>query len=231
MATPLLWPLIATQALWVAARATRLPEAAGPRQGQAGQGAPLRLLILGDSSAAGVGVVHQEQALAGRLVARLSCSHAVHWHLWARSGLTTSGALRWLCAHQQQGFDVAVLALGVNDVKNAMHITRWKANYPRLIQTLKTRFGVEHIYASGVPPLGDFPLLPQPLAAVLGTRASAFDTALAEICAHDRQSHHIPFNAPFDPALVASDGFHPSAELYDRWADELAARIMSQGAP
>ncbi|HSN31662.1 MAG TPA: SGNH/GDSL hydrolase family protein, partial [Ideonella sp.] len=52
-------PLLVAQALGTRRRALRLPEAAGPREGLVGaQGdAPaFRLLLAGDSSAAGVGV-------------------------------------------------------------------------------------------------------------------------------------------------------------------------------
>ena len=58
-----LGPLLLWQGRAVRARALKLPEAAGPREGREGQGAPaLRLLVVGDSSAAGVGVEHLAQA-------------------------------------------------------------------------------------------------------------------------------------------------------------------------
>ena len=56
----------------MSARALRLPEAEGPRAGSAGEGPALRLLILGDSSAAGVGTTHQEEALLGQMRKRFS---------------------------------------------------------------------------------------------------------------------------------------------------------------
>lgn len=227
MKTLALMPIILPQAIWVAARATRLPEADGPRQGQAGQGAPLRLLVLGDSSAAGVGVAHQDDALAGRLVAHLSAQHSVQWHLWAKSGLTTSGMLRHLSGQPTRAIDIAVVALGVNDTKNGMHQSRWQANYSALITALHTRFGVRRIYASGVPPLGDFPLLPNPLRGVLGARAARFDAALAGICAAQQGVEHMPFDLPVDPSLMATDGFHPGPKVYDIWAARIAQRVLS----
>jgi hypothetical protein len=59
-------PLLVVQALHTRARVPSLPEAAGAREGVLGRGAvALRLLIAGDSSAAGVGVATQQHALAG----------------------------------------------------------------------------------------------------------------------------------------------------------------------
>ena len=67
-----LGPLLIWQGRQVRSVAMKLPEAAGPRQGVAGEGAPqLRLLGVGDSSAAGVGVADQQQALAAPLAAAL----------------------------------------------------------------------------------------------------------------------------------------------------------------
>ncbi|WP_299724480.1 SGNH/GDSL hydrolase family protein [uncultured Tateyamaria sp.] len=218
-------PIILPQALWVAARAVRLPEPPGPREGQDGEGAPLRVLILGDSSAAGVGVDHQDQALSGRLVARLGHTHTVYWQLWAQSGLTTSAALRLLSEHSHQRFDLAVVALGVNDVKNGVHVTRWQSNYARLIGMLKRRFGVRRIYASGVPPMGAFPLLPQPLRGTLGDRATRFDATLVALCQREPGVVHMPFDVDLDPGMMAADGFHPGAKVYDIWAERIVAAL------
>ncbi|HSB98596.1 MAG TPA: SGNH/GDSL hydrolase family protein, partial [Burkholderiaceae bacterium] len=86
-------PLLVVQAQQTRARVPRLPEAAGARDGVVGRGrVALRLLIAGDSSAAGVGVATQQQALAGQLLPRLAArrSARIHWALLARSGLTTA---------------------------------------------------------------------------------------------------------------------------------------------
>ncbi|WP_299655092.1 SGNH/GDSL hydrolase family protein [uncultured Tateyamaria sp.] len=222
-----LLPVLLPQAIWVAARAMRLPEADGPREGQVGVGPPLRLLIVGDSSAAGVGVAHQDGALAGRLVSHLQTGFSVRWRLLAQSGLTTSGMLRMLSAQPARDFDVAVVALGVNDAKNGMHHSRWQANYTRLMGRLQDRFGVSRIYASGVPPLGDFPLLPRPLRDVLGARAVRFDAMLANLCADTDGAVHMPFDLPMDPTMMAADGFHPGAPVYDIWARRIADALRA----
>jgi len=60
-------PLLIAQAIGTRRRALVLPEAAGARDGRAGDGdgAPLHLLIAGDSSAAGVGVGSALTTLVG----------------------------------------------------------------------------------------------------------------------------------------------------------------------
>ncbi|KRS12600.1 hypothetical protein XM53_10985 [Roseovarius atlanticus] len=221
----LMAPVLVPQAAWVMMRAARLPEAAGPREGAAGQGAALRLLIVGDSSAAGVGVETQDDALAGRLVAHLAPRFRVHWRLEARGGATTASALADLGRMPRAGFDVAVIALGVNDAKNGMRRARWRRNYSDLVSLLKARFGVTRVVASGVPPLGAFPLLPPPLRGVLGARAAALDAELRALVAQDPALRYAPMEFPLDRRLMAADGFHPAAPLYDLWAGRVAERI------
>ncbi|MEM6588918.1 MAG: hypothetical protein AAF641_10760 [Pseudomonadota bacterium] len=95
-ATPLLAPVLVVQAAWVMARASRLPEAAGARSGIIGYGPARRLLVIGDSSAAGVGVGDQSQALGCRLAQALSHQHAVSWKVLAKCGATVPSTLKML---------------------------------------------------------------------------------------------------------------------------------------
>ena len=65
-------PVLVAQAMATRRRAPALPEAVGPREGQLGSGAgALRVLIAGDSSAAGVGVATQDDAFAGHFTRTL----------------------------------------------------------------------------------------------------------------------------------------------------------------
>jgi hypothetical protein len=72
-------PVIVPQGIWTNLRVPTLPEAAGARQGSAGEGPLLRLLIVGDSAAAGVGVSQQDDALLGQVVSRLSSRYRVEF--------------------------------------------------------------------------------------------------------------------------------------------------------
>src|SRR6185369_5887501 len=94
-------PLLFAQAREARRRAPPLPEALGPREGQLGSGGTaLRLLIAGDSSAAGVGVMHQDEAFAGHFTRALHkrSGRPLRWRLRAKSGLTTREVHRLLQA-------------------------------------------------------------------------------------------------------------------------------------
>ena len=101
-------PLLVAQALHVRRVTPRLPEAEGERCGQLGTGPALRLLILGDSAAAGVGASHQHDALAGQLAKRLAPRYSLAWRLLATSGDRSADARRKLAAAPDAVADVVL---------------------------------------------------------------------------------------------------------------------------
>lgn len=223
----LLAPILVAQGLAVRRRAQRLPEPPGPRHGIAGNGPPLRLLIAGDSSAAGVGCTHQDQALAGQLVARLATTHTVHWQLEAATGATTADTIARLAALPPAPFEAAVIALGVNDTTRMIPLHRWQSGIATLHSLLQTRFGIRCTLWSGVPPMGQFPLLPHPLRATLGALAARNDAALAAAAAARPGLWHLPLTLPLTPDLMAPDGFHPGPRATPIWADHLATALRA----
>lgn len=218
-------PILIPQAVWTVIRAARLPEAAGPRNGRSGHGKPLRILITGDSSAAGVGAGTQEDALAGQVAAHLSADFDVSWQVIAKSGDTTASTRVMLRNTPPQPCDIVIVALGVNDTKNGVSAKAWERNYLSVIAALRTNTGARHIYVSGLPPLGEFPLLPAPLRTVLGTRARQFDRILQRLAADQHDVTHIGMDIPLTTNEMASDGFHPGPRVYTEWARLFADRI------
>ncbi|MBO6602867.1 SGNH/GDSL hydrolase family protein [Rhodophyticola porphyridii] len=228
-----LFPLLAGQAIWTRKKALNLPEPDGPRRAQVGQGPVLRILIAGDSSAAGVGVATQDQALSGQLAAALSREYQVHWHLIAKTGATTQDTLDRLARQDPapRPFDIAIVALGVNDVTKLVPLRRWLARQAALVDLLETRFGARLIYLSGLPPVRYFPLLPQPLRWVLGRRAERFDVHIRRLASADMRTRYIPLSFEMDAALMAPDGFHPGPDVYAKWAEIVAGHIRADWPP
>jgi lysophospholipase L1-like esterase len=234
----LLSPLLLWQGARVRRLALRLPEAEGSREGVAGTGrVRLRVLIVGDSSAAGVGAPTQGQALAGRLSEALSqrLGGAVVWQLVAHTGDTTRDALIALESAALHPADVMVTALGVNDVISQVPVRRWLAQLDELDRVAVQRAGVRHIVHSGVPPIHSFPLLPNPLRWVLGRDARRFNRALSVWIKRWPERWWLP--VPFenervsDSILMAEDGFHPGPAVYALWAEQLAGMIATELAP
>ncbi len=228
----ILAPILLVQGNRVRRAVPRLPEAAGEREGEEGEGPRLRLLVLGDSSAAGVGAATQSEALAGRLVAALRPAYSVHWKLIAQTGWTTADAIHHLRDNPAASFDIAVIALGVNDITAGRSLRIWLRNLVKLAALLRSRHSVRHILMSGLPPMHAFPALPHPLRWYLGARARRFDRALAVWAGGQDDCSHVALDFGLDPALAASDGFHPGPPAYAIWAETIASRIRELwGAP
>lgn len=227
LAKILLGPLLLMQGLYTRRVTLRLPEAEGERLGEAGSGDVLRLLIVGDSAAAGVGAVTQGEALSGQLVERLADNYRVSWKLWARSGLDSQGLLDLLEQYAPEPFDVALLSIGVNDITSSLTLDQWLARQQRLIALLCDKFAVRQIVLSPLPPMHLFPALPQPLRWFLGFRARRFNAHLADLATRVDQCTMLSTPLTPEPGLMASDGFHPGPMLYRQWADD-AARVIDQ---
>ncbi len=223
-------PLLLLQAVATRRRAPVLPEAAGSRQGRLGRGeTALHVLIAGDSSAAGVGVSHQDQALAGHLTRALlrHTARPVQWTLLAQSGLTTRQVHAWLRSETLPPADVALVVTGVNDVIDQIPARRAVEHREALADWLLVERGVAHVVFAPLPPVHRFPLLPQPLRRVMGDDARRHDDALAHWAATRRDVSHIPIDFELETDAMASDGFHPGEPVYRACGEALAAHIAT----
>jgi lysophospholipase L1-like esterase len=222
-------PLLLVQAVLLRKRALRLPEASGLRAGTIGTGAALRLLIVGDSSAAGVGVETQGAAMAGQLTTALSANHTVQWRLIASTGATTPTTLARLQRETLEPADIVLVILGVNDVTRGGPQSAWLGCHAALRTLLRNRTGAQRLYIAEIPPLGGFPLLPHPLRWLLGRRAIRFDAALGADLALEPDTTYVSLPEALDPADMAKDGFHPGPVIYAKWAKKMAHQILSDG--
>ncbi len=83
---------------------------------------------------------------------------------------------------------------------------------------------------AALPPINQFPLLPQPLRRVMGADARRHDAALAAWAAGQRNVWHVPVDVRLTSATMASDGFHPGEPVY-RTCGETLARFTALHIP
>ena len=227
-----LGPFLFLQGHYVRRVTPVLPEPSGEREGSIGQGTPLRLLVLGDSAAAGVGADTQDDGLCGQLIARLSPHFNVRWKLIAKTGATTTDTLRHLAKVEPEPFDVVVTSLGVNDLTSGYRRSTWLRHQENLIRILKEDFDARMILLSGLPPMHLFPALPQPLRWYMGEGARHFNDGLYELAQSYENCQIFSVEVSNNLATIvegnfAVDGFHPGPAFYATWADHLAGRIVS----
>lgn len=235
--------LLATQGLWASRRTPRLPPARGATSGTTGEGEPLSLLALGDSIIEGVGVGDTRDALPARLAAALAREGAfeVRWHAVGRNGARSPWVLDQIeqPEHPEQPEkprppghpDLVVLSNGINDVTTTRTESAVFHRLLAVVEAAKQRFPDALIAQLGLPPLGLFPALPQPLRGSLGRRADRIDRALGERLRDEARVLHLPFDQAPDPGQFASDGYHPDERGVVAWAEALAPRLLTRLRP
>ncbi|MGB0213100.1 SGNH/GDSL hydrolase family protein [Algiphilus sp.] len=227
-------PLFAWQAYRLRRDTPRLEEAPGPREGEvAGEAPVIRLAVIGESTAAGVGAPDHARGLAGRSAAALAArtGRAVRWSAHGHNGATARQTRYRHVPEVDRGTGVVVVALGVNDVLSGCAPETWRHNLEKLLASTRRRAPGAIIVVSAVPPMGHFPAIPQPLRALLGVRAQAFDRISALVAAACPRALYVPLPYEGGSDYFCEDRFHPSALGYDRWGtltgEAAALRIQS----
>ena len=232
--TPALLPILLVQGFLVRRRTPRLPDAAGPLEGSIeGEGEPLKLIALGESTVAGVGAATHETGLTGQLAAVLNrrTKRPVDWSVVARTGINARKC-RFELVPKLTGrqADIVLIALGVNDSIEFHSSRRWAGDLTDLIRAIRAAVGEVPILLSGVPPLDRFPVLPKPLSLALGARSAALGRASVELSKKMTQVIHVPFQIEMGDCveLFCEDGFHPSELGYQQWAEQLAEAFLQR---
>ena len=127
--TPPLLPILLAQGYWLRKTTPRLPDAAGPLTGTiSGEHEPLQLIVLGESTVAGIGAETHESGLTGQLALALKhhTSRSVNWMVVARSGINAREC-RLELVPKLRGLhaDIVAIVLGVNDTIEFHSARRW----------------------------------------------------------------------------------------------------------
>ncbi|MGP4021965.1 SGNH/GDSL hydrolase family protein [Actinomadura sp. 3N407] len=249
-------PVLAVQAWRTARRTPRLAPATGDEYGfvpgaDPGAGPAYRVVVIGESTAVGVGASQHAQALPGFLAEALRerLRRSVAWSVNGENGATAHRVVTGLVppvngasgngsshgAPAQAGAspgdpaaggvspDLVVVTVGINDLIRRRPLRRWTDDMAELIAVLQGRYAHATLVVAGMPPVHRFPAIPQPLRLFLGARARTMDRIMRD-AARAGGAVHAPMDEAMarDRRLFASDGFHPSPDGYRAWAEDLA---------
>ncbi len=225
-------PLYWFQGRMVRRATPRLDEAPGNRAGVApGPDPALRIVGLGESPMAAVGLADQVDGLVPRVAAKLSaaCGRSVEWRTAARSGATARVARKTLLMELPASrADLVIVALGVNDCLAMTSTRQWRQELKQLASAIGSRLAPETIVFTGVAPMQHFPALPPPLATMLGLRAKLLDALLEQFTESSAAFVHVPMSFAAHPeGLFCRDGFHPNGSAHRLWADQVADIVAS----
>ena len=194
-----------------------------------GKGTALRILIVGDSSAAGVGVDDISHSLGGHLSKILNEKSGRPTSVQiSGNNSATAGALRDHVVPNlaREEYDYISLNVGVNDAKNFHTGKRFCKEFGTLLYALQARFPHAQLIWGGIINLQNVPALPAPLNKILDIRSRILDQNGRVLC-EERGALAPKSNWKVIPENFARDGFHASSLGYQRWADELADYILS----
>ncbi|MGK5443409.1 SGNH/GDSL hydrolase family protein [Micromonospora sp. URMC 105] len=198
---------------------------------------PLRLVLLGDSSALGVGVERFDETVGGQLAHLLTegpTGRQVHLSSVGVSGSrSTDLATQVARALLGERPDVAVILIGANDATTMRRPGEAAAYLGAAVRRL--RDARVEVVVGTCPDLGAVRAVAQPLRQVLGW--SGRRIARAQTAAVlDAGGSVVDLGAETGPVFRADagtlcpDGFHPSADGYRVWAHALLPAVAAAAA-
>jgi lysophospholipase L1-like esterase len=216
-------PVLLVQGRRLRRETPRLPDAALPWSGSGSvDGArSLRLLVLGDSTAAGVGAETQHDALPGHLAQQLAArlGRGVEWRAVGENGATSRDLLRrYLAEATSAPADLVFLTVGANDALKLRPRWAFARDIRALLSGLRRANPDAVILVSSLPAFFRFELLPNPLRWNLYLHSRSLEDGARSTVARFAGAHMSPPPPPYTEGFFASDRFHPSASGYRDWA-------------
>lgn len=193
-----------------------------------GDGGAIRLLVLGDSSAAGVGVERIEEGLACRLAERLHVltGRPVFWRAAGFNSAVSADLRDHVVPNLvREPYTHILLTTGTNDVKNFHGARRFKREFGGLLYTLRARWPDARIVWSPPVDMLRVPALSPGLAKVLHHRDRVLARLGRRLCL-ERGILPATTLPRVEQAGFARDGFHASADGAAYAAGHLAGYVL-----
>jgi lysophospholipase L1-like esterase len=197
----------------VAARRHRFLPAAEPPLEISGtigpeDGEPLTLVVLGDSSVAGVGADAAEDTLTYGVAKALSDQYRVSLHALGVSGSRLSHVVLDQLP-QVEGLepDIVLVCVGTNDVTHGTTLREAKRQLRLLVAGLAEAAPNARVIVSGLPPAETAAAFHRPLRDLLGLRALLF----TRLYRAELNPHGI---SVFDIAKLTKSAFHGKREMF-----------------
>ena len=229
--TWLAFPVYVWQGLGVRRRTSRKLPPQGPvLHSHDGREPAISLRVIGDSSAASVGIGRSEDGLAAQLAGliRERTGHAVNWRA-AGFNSATSDQIRdhVLPNLSADTWTHIVLAIGTNDTKNFHSVPRFKKDFGGLLYALRAKWPEARVVWSPVLEFTRAPAMPPLLGKILEIRAGAVNRMGERLCL-ERGAVPAPRLPITDPSVgFSTDGFHASEAGYRAWAEHLLGLVLT----
>lgn len=233
---PLL-PIMYLQGRKIKATVPRLPEAEGVKGlTSVSSEKILRMITIGESTIAGVGVnTHQEGftgSLANELATELKTN--IDWTVYAKSGYTAKKVKEKIIGLiTEKTIDFIVIGLGGNDAFELNTPKKWNRDIRELIKSIRLKFEAVPIVFVNMPPINEFPAFTSLIRFTIGNLVDILGKELEKIAKDIEHVYYYTrkvssadlierFNLKIKPEDFFSDGVHPSKETYQIWAKDVS---------
>jgi lysophospholipase L1-like esterase len=218
-------PLLFLQGQYTRRKVGLLPDAAGERSGVAGAGgSAARLLVIGESTVAGLGARTHREALTGQFAERLALriGRKVEWNVIGRNGVTARRTIDELVPMiPDTMFDYILLGIGGNDVMKLSSPKKWRRDMLELLGILRDKNPDAVIFISNCPMIVLSPVIPHPIKFLLWELSKMHDANIREFTAGMVRVHYYPQPADVPVEGYFADGIHPSEQGYSDWAEAM----------
>ncbi|WP_111669610.1 GDSL-type esterase/lipase family protein [Algoriphagus litoralis] len=189
-----------------------------------------KLLILGESTAAGVGASAQRFTLAGQFFQHLGSEFQVK--NLGKNGLqvhqVTSHFNKELNAIQDR-FEGIMLFLGANDCFKLTAPDKFRIELDKLISDLKNRFSPDWIYLADIPPVHLFPAFPKLMQYFLQGQRNFLQKEMISISQSQKEVLFDKITLDINSDFFASDLIHPADEGYQKIAKFTLDGLSTRG--
>ena len=239
---PLL-PVMYWQAKRIRASVPKLPEAKEPAGVYSVQASKtLRIISIGESTIAGVGVATHEEGFTGTFAKELASQldANVAWKVYAKSGYTARRVGEELIPQiQEEDLDLIIVGLGGNDAFTLNRPDRWSTAIQQIIEQLRTRYREVPIVFTNMPPIKEFPAFTPIMKFTIGNLVEILGDELEKIANRQERVYFYAkkitidgwskrLNISAERADYFSDGVHPSKLTYQAWAKDFVRFLLEQ---
>jgi lysophospholipase L1-like esterase len=241
ISAPLL-PFMYFQGKKIRAEVPTLPEAKDPEGTINIQShKTIRVLLIGESTMAGVGVTTHAEGFAGafatELATQLQCN--VHWKVHAKSGYTAQKVARKIIPTiTENQVDLIVVGLGANDAFGLHSPWKWQTDIRLLLSAIRLKYAKTPLAFINMPPIKEFPAFTPVIKFVIGNLVEILGEALShtvrtqantayhsEVISLSSWSKRYQIEG-LQPRDFFSDGVHPSRLTYQTWAKDMAGFVV-----
>jgi lysophospholipase L1-like esterase len=215
-------PVLITQARRARRSIPRLADAARPWTGSLPGADLIRLLVLGDSTAAGVGAESQHEALPGSFANEFGdrFDRGTDWVALGENGATARDILeRFIDDATSSPWDVVFLTIGANDALGLRSRRAFARDVREIVRRLRESSPDALLLVSLMPRFDRFRSLRGPLRWNLALHAASLDDAARAAVRGLDRVFALPKPPPYTPTFWASDMFHPGPAGYREWAE------------